>query len=387
MLNLLWFLLPVAAAAGWFAARRSGAARPEAFWDYASNFHEGLNVLLNERHGSPTDLFDSLSDTDRDTADTHIALGNLYRRRGDVERAILLHESLLEKAELGDEVHASARLALAHDYSSAGLLDRSEKALRDLIESGHRKGDAYKSLLQLHERERDWGQAISVAEDYQRETGDGNSALVAHYYCELSAKASEDGYTEEARTLLDKALSNDPESARANIMIAELALASGDAQTAIDRYARVEQQRPDLMPETIEQRFEALCSSEDTSQLHAFVKHIRNQRNAYSVVRKTRDVIEQIDGRDAADKFFKQQVLQRPSLKGLRDWVSDQVPLSRPGEREKVQVILQLLDQVTEDKPTYQCSHCGFQGNVLHWRCPSCGTWDSVRTIIGVEGE
>ena len=117
MLNLLWFLLPVAAAAGWFAARRSGAARPEAFWDYASNFHEGLNVLLNERHGSPTDLFDSLSDTDRDTADTHIALGNLYRRRGDVERAILLHESLLEKAELGDEVHASARLALAHDYS------------------------------------------------------------------------------------------------------------------------------------------------------------------------------------------------------------------------------------------------------------------------------
>ena len=122
-------------------------------------------------------------------------------------------------------------------------------------------------------------------------------------------------------------------------------------------------------------------------RLHTFVKHIRNQRNAYSVVRKTRDVIEQIDGRDAADKFFKAQVLKRPSLKGLRDWVSDQVPLSRPGEREKVQVILQLLDQVTEDKPTYQCSHCGFQGNVLHWRCPSCGTWDSVRTIIGVEGE
>ena len=242
-------------------------------------------------------------------------------------------------------------------------------------------------MLQLHERERDWGQAISVAEDYQRETGDANSALVAHYYCELSAKASDDGYREEARTLLDKALSSDPQSARANIMIAELALASGDAQTAIDRYARVEQLRPDLMPETIEQRFDALCSSEDTTQLHTFVKHIRNQRNAYSVVRKTRDVIEQIDGRDAADKFFKAQVLKRPSLKGLRDWVSDQVPLSRPGEREKVQVILQLLDQVTEDKPTYQCSHCGFQGNVLHWRCPSCGTWDSVRTIIGVEGE
>jgi len=387
MLNLLWFLLPVAAAAGWIAARRSGASRPDEFWDYTSNFHEGLNVLLNERDGSPSELFDSLSDTDRDTADTHIALGNLYRRRGDVERAIVLHESLLDKPELGDEVHAAARLALAHDYGSAGLLDRSEKALRELIETGHRKSDAYNSLLQLHERERDWGQAIAVADEYQRETGEGNPQLLAHYYCELSAKASSDGYSDEARTLLDKALASDPGCARASIMIAELAMAAGDPQTAIERYELVEQQRAELMPEIIEQRFAALNASDDPTQLTAFVDHVRSQRNAYSVVRKTRDEIEKIHGAAAADKFFKAQVLTRPSLKGLRDWVSDQVPLSRPGEREKVQVILDLLDQVTEDKPTYQCSHCGFQGNVLHWRCPSCGTWDSVRTIIGVEGE
>jgi lipopolysaccharide biosynthesis regulator YciM len=90
---------------------------------------------------------------------------------------------------------------------------------------------------------------------------------------------------------------------------------------------------------------------------------------------------------DTADRFFKQQILKRPSLKGLRDWVHDQLTLSRPGEREKVQVICDLLDQVVEDKPTYQCHSCGFQGNVMHWRCPSCGSWDTVTTIIGVEGE
>jgi len=170
-------------------------------------------------------------------------------------------------------------------------------------------------------------------------------------------------------------------------MIAELALTSGDPQTAIERYALVEEQRPELMPEIIERRFEALSATEDSAQLYSFVDHVRSQRNAYSVVRKTRDVIEHIHSAEAADKFFKAQVLKRPSLRGLRDWVSDQLPLSRPGEREKVQVILDLLDQVTEDKAAYQCSHCGFQGNVLHWRCPSCGTWDSVKTIIGVEGE
>jgi len=385
--NLVWLLLPVAAAAGWYAARRSGAARPEAFWDYTSNFHQGLSELLNERQGMPVELFEHLSDTDRDTADTHLALGNLFRRRGDVERAILLHESLLEKNGLGAEVHAAARYELARDYDSAGLLDRSEKVFRELIDQGQRVDDAYESLLQLHERERDWVQAIRVAEELERKTRKGQPSRMAHYYCELAVRAIESGYTDEAHNLLGQALENFSNCARANMMLADLALSQKDYETAIAHYERVEQQRSELMPEIIEKRFEAFLQAGNESHLRKFLGHIRQRRNAYSVVRAARGVIEKLDGAQEADRFFKDQILRRPSLKGLRDWARDQLEISRPEEREKVGVICAMLEQVVEDKPGYLCDNCGLHGNVMHWRCPSCGTWDSVNTIIGVEGE
>jgi len=389
MMNLLWLLLPVAAAAGWFAGRRSGnaSAAPDAYWNYTSNFHKGLNFLLNDRQSNPADLFDNLSDSDRDTADTHLALGNLYRRRGEVDKAILLHESLSERPELGEEVVALARYELARDYDSAGLLDRSEALFRELVEQGQCEEDAYTSLLQLHERERDWAGAVEVAEQLESVGGVRTRSLVAHYHCELAEQARSDGYADEAASLLEKALQENPECARAHMMLATIAMEKNDPDAAIKHYDSVEKVRPELMPEIIQPRFEALIQSGNSATLEEFIKHIQSQRNAYSVIRTTRTVLEQHYGYELADKFFKQQILKRPSLKGLRDWAQDQLEISKPDERDKVAVICSMLDKVVEDKPAYQCGNCGFRGNDLHWRCPSCGTWDSVQTIIGVEGE
>ena len=387
MLNLLWLLLPVAAAAGWFAARRSGAARPEAFWNYSANFHEGLNKLLNDSGELPGELFDTLNDTDKDTADTHLALGNLYRRRGDVNRAILLHESLLDKPELGEQMHSAALLELAKDYDSAGLLDRAEETLQKLISSGQRLSEGYAAMLVLQEREREWDRAIETANEIERVAGEDRSTLIAHYYCELALEAKAAGYGDQATKLANAALARCDQCARAHMMLAELASADNDYASAIKHYERVETLRPELMPDIIDDRFAALLNSEDESALREFIDHIRQRRNAYSVVRTTRSIIEKLDDVETANRFFKDQILQRPSLKGLRDWAQDQIAVSKPGEREKVQVIFTMLDGVVEDKPAYQCGSCGFLGNQLHWRCPSCNSWDSVQLIIGAEGE
>ncbi len=393
--DLLWLLLPVAAAAGWFAARHSEAKSSRHYWNYTRNFHQGLNVLLSEQQGAASELVDNLSasmsqgsaDTRRDTADTHIALGNLYRRRGEIERAILLHQSVIDKTELEDDVRATAQFELARDYDSAGLLDRSEKVFRELIDSPHRGNDAFESLLQLHERENDWQQAIKVAVNCQQATGIDCGVRLGQYHCELAGIAIKDAKPSAAQALLDQALVYSPECARALIMLAELAIDANDHARALQLYEQVEGLRPELMPEIIDKRFEALLKTGDAQLLEAFVKRIHNQRNAYSVIRRTRSVIATKYGERGADRFFKEQILKRPSLKGLRDWAQDQLALSKPGERDKVQVICNLLDQVVEDKPTYRCHSCGFQGNVMHWRCPTCGLWDSVSTIIGVEGE
>ena len=241
--------------------------------------------------------------------------------------------------------------------------------------------------MQLHERESDWPQAIKVALNCQRDTELECDARLAHYHCELAELAIKEERLDDANRLLGDAISHSPHSARANMLLAELALDSGQYDTAAELYDFVEAVRPELMPEIIDKRFEVYTRAGDTQQLKNFIARIRAQRNAYSVIRSTRAIIAEQHSAKLADRFFKEQILKRPSLKGLRDWAHDQLLLSKPGEKEKVQVICDLLDQVMEDKPGYRCSACGFQGNVMHWRCPSCGTWDSVSTIIGVEGE
>jgi lipopolysaccharide biosynthesis regulator YciM len=387
ILDLLWFLLPIAAAAGWIAAKRNDARKTRAFWDYTSEFHQGLNVLLSDKQDKPIELFNNATSADRNAAETHIALGNHYRQRGDMERSVFMHQSVLDNEALDEEVRAAARFELARDYDSAGLLDRSEAEFKELIKSEHRMDDAYQSLLQLHERESDWDQAIKVSLDAELKTESQFGRRVAHYYCELASESIKRQENEAANSQWLQALEHDDTCARASMMLAELALEAGQYSQASTLYERVEELSPELMPEIIDRRFEVLRQSGNDAEFDRFLKRIHSQRNAYSVIRSTRTVIAERHNPQLADRFFKDQILKRPSLKGLRDWAHDQVELSKPDEREKVQVICDLLDKVVEDKPAYRCNQCGFQGNVMHWRCPSCEQWDSVSTIIGVEGE
>ena len=396
MLNLLWFLLPVAAAAGWFAARRSAAKHPDAFWDHAQNFHKGLNVLLNEQTDKADEvLFANLDDLDRETAETHLALGNFFRRRGEVDRAIHLHQRLMEKVELGGEVHAAARFELARDFESAGLHDRSESTFLEVLDSGHRVEDACRSLMQLYERARDWEQATDVAKKAlalsetakDAERADALQYRIAHYRCELAQEALQSGYADEAQQLLLEADALYPNGARAQMALANMACDRAEWDKAIAHFERVEKAQSSLLPDIIEPWLNALTHQSSSAGLDAFIAKVSGRRNAYSVIRATRKIIAERHGDKLADRFFKDQILKRPSLRGLRDWVSDQIEVAPSSEREKVQTIRTLLDEVIEDKAQYQCHSCGFKGNELHWRCPSCGNWDAVQTIIGAEGE
>jgi len=415
MLVMLWLLLPVAAGAGWLAGRRAESARPEAFWEHTRNFHQGLSELFNDRAAvdeDAEDLLDGLAGrnvdpdsgrpiVDRDTAETHIALGNLFRRRGDTERAILLHESLLAHGELPDGVRADARYELARDYESAGLLDRSQAVFRVLIERGERVDEAYLALLELHESEHDWAQAGTVAHEWLARIaagppgGDASAdaltritpARLAHYRCEQADEASRNGDRDAADALLDRALEHDPDHGRAHLMRARRALERQRPGEALAHFEAVEAARPDLLPDFIEQRFAAFAAQDDKAALEAYLEGLRKRRNAYTVIKHAREVIEAREGTTAANRFFKDQIVRRPSLRALRDWARDQVDSPRTKEPEKVAIVVAMLDRVVEDKPAYLCAHCGFRGNVLHWRCPSCGQWDTVSTIIGVEGE
>ncbi len=388
MLDFLWLLLPVAAAGGWFAGRRNrDSGEEDAFWGYASNYHQGLNYLLNEQQDRAVDLFVSSNDVDRDTAETHLALGNMYRRRGEVDSAIRIHQSVVDKDQLSDSIRSDALLELARDYDSAGLLDRSEKHFRELIRQNRHLDSAFENLLLIFERARDWPRAITTAEEYRQHAGTDLQSRVAHYYCEIADEHRREQRLEEAEQSLQQALSASASCARANIMLADIAIGRGEFATAIAKFEIVENTRPELMPEIISPLFSALERSGDEQRLRDYINRIRTRFNAYSVIRTTRSMIEQLDGIESADDFFKEQIVKRPSLRGLRDWARGQLAKSPPGERDKVGVMCDMLDQVVKDMPGYVCEECGFSGQSLHWRCPGCGSWDTVHTVIGAEGE
>ena len=174
------------------------------------------------------------------------------------------------------------------------------------------------------------------------------------------------GENSEAKRWLADALKRDPESARANIALAQLAVGENNFTEAIKHYGRVEQQRPELMPEIISPLFDSLEQLADESRLRAYIDRIKGRRNAYSVIKTTRQMIERLDGEAAAEKFFKEQIVKRPSLKGLRDWARGQLEKSRPNERGKVGVMCDMLDQVVKDKPGHVCSACGFRAQTMH---------------------
>ena len=384
--ELLLFLLPVAAAAGWFAASRSHTSKASANWDHSRRFHEDLGQLLSEKEADKQ-LFNSFTHANRDVAETYVALGNLYRRRGEFDRAIRIHQSLFEKQDLDAESRALARFELANDYVAAGLSDQAEATFTELINSQLKRSMSYAALLQLYEQQGEWMQAARLAMQCQQDTGESLVRQVAHYYCELANQARESGDTSQSQRLLEVALEHPAHCARANVLLADMALAEKDYQVAIRHCDTVEKLAPELMPVVIEQKFAALKGAADKAALKQYVQKIQTRKNAYSVIRTTRTVVAEMVDEVTADRFFKEQILKRPSLRGLRDWAHDQLALSKPDERDKVKVICNLLDQVMEDKPSFRCSSCGFQGNIMHWRCPGCASWDTVSTIIGVEGE
>ncbi len=389
VLNFLWLLLPVAFLFGWWTGRKAAVEPKSQSIEFQSNYSKGLNYLLNEQQDEAIELFLGLSDIDQEMASTQLSLGNLFRRRGEFDRAIKIHQNLVDRSATAGKDNGDALLELANDYISSGLLDRAEQIYEKLLCHNLHVESAYESLINIYEVEQDWKRAIKLANDCLVKTGVSHQIQLAHYYCELANQLSvsdEDGKS-QARKYLKKALSANPNSARANILRGDLAIQRGDFERAIECYQTVEKQNPELISEIISSLFEAYSELKNDTALRDYIKYIQSRLNPYSVIKTTRMMIKKLDGSQAADKFFKQQILKRPSLRGLRDWAQDELKRSKPEEREKVAVIVSMLDSVIKDKPGYVCTTCGFKSKALFWHCPSCFHWDTMKTIIGVEGE
>ena len=244
----LFLLLPVAALSGWLIGRRDKPqiARRHGH-ELPLGYIKGLNYLLDEQPDKAIDVFIQMLDVNSETVETHLALGSLFRRRGEVDRAIRIHQNLIARPTLNAEQRMHALNELGQDYMRAGLLDRAEALYAELVESGPHTINALQQLIDIYQQEKDWEKAIESARKLAFKTRKSQDTVIAHYYCELAEQELRANETHKALKLIKKALATDSRCARASILEGDIEYRLGDVKSAIRAYRRVEDQDSDCL--------------------------------------------------------------------------------------------------------------------------------------------
>ncbi len=388
MQELVWFLLPVAAASGWWLARREArGVRVRASGAVRQEYFRGLNFLLNEQPDKAIEVFVKILEVDSDTVDTHLALGNLFRRRGEVDRAIRIHQNLIARPTLEQEQRSQALLELGKDYLRAGLFDRAEKVFLELVRVREFAEQARRSLLDIYQQEKEWENAIQTARQLADISDSQRTALIGQFCCELAEEARHEGSRDRARQLARRALAADSRCVRANLLLGDIEREAGDCRAAVKAYRRVFEQDRDYVAEIIEPLRECCVELDDRDGYVAYLREVLREYQGTSVVLALAEEIRHDDGAAAASRFVVEQLKQRPSVRGL-EWLIDVNMADAEGQgRENLLVLRQITGELLRKGAAYKCVRCGFAAKGMHWRCPSCKEWSSFRQIHGVEGE
>jgi lipopolysaccharide assembly protein B len=361
---LLWGL-PIAFGLGWLASRLDlrqlrieNRQAPKAYF-------KGLNFLLNEQQDQAIDAFIEAVQKDPDTSELHFALGNLFRRRGEYERAVRVHEHLLSRGDLSRADRQRAQYGLALDFLKAGLLDRAEDALRKL-EGTPYDAQALPALLAIYERTRDWAQASEIARKLDA-IGQGSfGARQAHYLCEQAAAAD----PARAEQLLREAMKAAPEAPRPALELAALQRRSGNAAAAFQTLAHVAEVAPLAMPLAARPLTEAAHAANRQAEALAILQRSYADAPSLDVL----DAIVALQADPAAGRDWYVKHLERePSLVAASKWLAGEKL-----EHEQFHARVQgALDQAVKPLTRYRCAACGFEAKQHFWHCPGCQAWDS----------
>jgi len=386
MIELLWLLLPVAAASGWLAAKRSSFSpkMPSSPFNLSPDYFKGLNYLLNEEPDKAIDIFIKLIDVNSETVETHLALGGLFRRRGEVNRAIRIHQNLMARPRLSSQQRNLALLELAQDYRRAGLLDRAENLFLELITSSKaHQVFALRQLLDIYQQEHDWEKAIHTAQKLANASREPMDTVIAHYYCEQAESLRHQRQPEAAATMVQQALAIDSRCVRASLLEGQLALDRGDKQHAIIAFKRVEQQDSTHLSEIIEPL--QICYMDQPHELAYYLHNILEKYGGIAPMLVLAKMIKQQEGEQAAADFIVKQLHRHPSVRGLDQLLDLALANVESITRQHLLLLKEITTQLLKNKPLYKCHHCGFPGKTLHWQCPSCKQWSTFQPIKEID--
>jgi len=385
--TLLLALIPAAAWGGWImaksATRRGERKRNRNFSD---RYFQGLNYLLDEQPDKAIAVFIEMAEVTTDTIETHLALGSLFRRRGEVERAIRVHQNIISKPGLDERQKTRALLELGEDYMRAGLFDRAENLFNELIERKSYAPSALRHLLDIYQQEKDWEKALVQAQQLEAVTDEKMGKVMAHFCCEMAESDLAGNKPAEARKHLRRARRYFPESIRARLILARIAQKQEMFIEALDVYEEIAEMDMEYIHDLLDAYLACAQKADVFPRALANMQKWVEDYDGISLLMSLTAVIRNEQGLEAATNYLADALTRRPSVKGL-DYLIE-LKLEVGTETESGDQILRAVAQkLLARQPSYRCTHCGYAGHSHHWQCPSCKNWSTTRIIRGVLGE
>jgi lipopolysaccharide biosynthesis regulator YciM len=375
----LWWLLPIPVlffALGWIAARIDISHLLRESRSLPLSYFRGLNFLLNEQPDKAIESFIEVVKVDPQTIDLHFALGNLFRRQGEIDRAIRMHQNLLDRPDLPAEKRQTAVFELAQDFHRAGLLDRAEELFTKLDGSPFEL-QSLGFLLQIFEQEKDWQKAISVTKRMEALAKRPYFKEIAHYYCELGQAAMLRSQLDEARAQLEQALAEYKLCTRATMLLGDLEAQRGDYAAAIAAWQRIEAQNPAFLGLVADRLSDAYRRTGDVVQ---GIRVLRSYEDQYPSLDLLNALFNQIlghEGADAAAQLIKDELNRNPTLLGLDKLLEAQLMAAPAERRNDLELVKGLVGQHIKRLGMYRCEQCGFRAKQYYWRCPGCSKWET----------
>lgn len=389
MLELLFLLLPVAAAYGWYMGRRSAQQdKQQEASRLSRDYVAGVNFLLSNQQDKAVDLFLDMLKEDSGTVEAHLTLGNLFRSRGEVDRAIRIHQALMESASLTYDQRLLAVQQLGRDYMAAGFYDRAEEMFSQLVDETDFRVGALQQLLIIHQATSDWPKAIEVAERLVKLGKDRQRMEIAHFYCELALQAMSSDDLDRAMNLLKKGEAADRQSARVSIMMGRIYMAKGEYGKAVGFLQRVIEQDKELVSETLEMLEACYAQLKQPEAWAEYLKRCVEENTGAVAELYLSDVIEHDEGGEVAQLYINRQLQRHPTMRVFHRLMDFHLNEAEEGRaKDSLMVLRDMVGEQIRTKPRYRCHKCGFTAHALYWHCPSCRAWSSVKPIRGLDGQ
>jgi lipopolysaccharide assembly protein B len=387
MFELLFLLLPIAAAYGWYMGDRNAKQKYLAQSNRLSReYVDGLNFLLSNQKDKAVDLFLDMLKEDEGTLEAHLTLGNLFRSRGEVDRAIRIHQALMESSSLTFDQRLLAIQQLGRDYMIAGLYDRAEGMFLQLIDEEDFQQHALQQLIIIYQSTSEWISAINAATKLVKLGNIKYKTDIAQFYCELASLAMANEDLDKAYVFLQKSASADSTCARTSLMLGRVLMVQNKTEQAIESFQQILHQDKAFIGEALPLLKDCYQQLDKQYEFQQFLQQCVEQDTGSVAELMFADIIEKQKGLDAAQYYMYRELIKHPNLKGFYRLMDYHVADAEQGKaRESLLLLRNMVGEQIKAVPNYRCQKCGFTVNSIYWLCPACRSWSTIKPVRDFE--